>query len=354
MANRIIIPTGYMGSGSSAVTDLISEIDGFRENLGAYEYVLLHGPDGLFDLEDKLLIGNTGMRSDEAIHRFLWFMRKLHKPGYWFSGYREKLSPDFLDWCRAFIDDLGVTRCDDTYWYFQEDIETIPMRLRCYGRYAVSFLHGGRHPDGMPVRPLDYKGLTMAYPTPEEFYAAARRFLEKLFRAMGREEHHLVLDQLLLPHNLFRLDRYFDDDVLVFVVDRDPRDVFLLNKYYWAKDGGIIPFPFDAEAFCRVYAGLRRCEAPSDDRRILRLHFEDLVYRYDETLERIYPFLGVSPAQHTHRKTIFVPERSVNNTQLFRRKPEFAEEAAVIAARLPEYLYDFPSDSAAWRETEVF
>lgn len=28
MENKIVIPTGYMGSGSSAVTDLLSEVDG--------------------------------------------------------------------------------------------------------------------------------------------------------------------------------------------------------------------------------------------------------------------------------------------------------------------------------------
>ena len=27
--NKIIVPTGYMGSGSSAITDLLSEIDGY-------------------------------------------------------------------------------------------------------------------------------------------------------------------------------------------------------------------------------------------------------------------------------------------------------------------------------------
>ena len=281
-------------------------------------------------------------------------MKKLYQPGYWFTNYRAVISPDFMDWCREFIDELGISRFDDTFWYFQEDIDTLPMRLRCYMRYAVSLLHGGRHPDGMPIRPLDYRGVTMAFPTPEVFYAAAGRLLEKVFRALGREEHPLVLDQFLLPHNLFRLDRYFDDDVRVIVVDRDPRDVFLSNKYYWSKSGEVVPLPYDAEEFCRVYAGMRRCEADADDPRILRLHFEDLIYRYDETLKRVYPFLDVSAAQHDRRGTILMPERSANNTQLFRRKPEYAEEAALIADRLPEYLYDFPSDSMPWQEDMVF
>ena len=55
MENKIVIPTGYMGSGSSAVTDLLSEVDGYSCSNGNFEYVFMHCPNGVFDLEDKLL-----------------------------------------------------------------------------------------------------------------------------------------------------------------------------------------------------------------------------------------------------------------------------------------------------------
>lgn len=41
---RIIIPTGYMGSGSSVITDLISEVEGVDVSRGTFEYVFLHCP----------------------------------------------------------------------------------------------------------------------------------------------------------------------------------------------------------------------------------------------------------------------------------------------------------------------
>ena len=65
MANpkRIIIPAGYMGSGSSVVTDLMSEIEGVDTKSGTFEFVFLHCPNGVFDLEDKLLIGNNAVRT---------------------------------------------------------------------------------------------------------------------------------------------------------------------------------------------------------------------------------------------------------------------------------------------------
>ena len=36
--NKVIIPTGYMASGSSVVTDLISEFEGYDAAEGSFEY----------------------------------------------------------------------------------------------------------------------------------------------------------------------------------------------------------------------------------------------------------------------------------------------------------------------------
>ena len=38
---RIIVPMGYMGSGSSAITDLVSEFKDCQNEFKSYEYVLL-------------------------------------------------------------------------------------------------------------------------------------------------------------------------------------------------------------------------------------------------------------------------------------------------------------------------
>lgn len=73
--DKIIIPMSYMGSGSSAVTDLLREYEGINTKNSDFEYVFLHAPDGLFDLEYKLLYNNNVIRSDEAVKSF----RKLMK-----------------------------------------------------------------------------------------------------------------------------------------------------------------------------------------------------------------------------------------------------------------------------------
>ena len=76
--------------------------------------------------------------------------------------------------------------------------------------------------------------------------------------------------------------------------------------------------------------------------KVLKLQFEDLIYNYDASMERIYAFLGVTTAQHSAPRTHFDPAKSIQNTQLFRANEQYAREAEIIAELLPEYIYDFP------------
>lgn len=350
MKNKIVIPAGYMGSGSSAITDLISEIEGFSADNSSFEYVFLHCPNGVFDLEDKLLMGNNYIRSDEAIRSFHACMEDLYdKKAFWPSGYKKKLSEDFLLCCREFTDALACASFEEGFWYYSQN-PTRRMIIYSYIRYILLVLTGGKLRLKSAVR---YRGMTLAYPTAEEFYAAARDFLGKLFSAMGIREKNLVLDQLLLPHNLFRINRYFDENIRVFVVERDPRDVFVLNKYYWTKQGQEIPYPIDVEQFCAVYRKGRERETPVEDSRIMRVRFEDLIFRYEEMLPAVYEFLGVSGESHTRKKMLFNPDISIHNTQLFAKNEAYKAECDYIAERLGEYIYGFPAGSAPAERPDI-
>lgn len=342
MINKIVVPTGYMGSGSSAVTDLISEFEGYEKNNGSFEYVFLHCPDGIFDLEDKLLYGNNALRSDEALYRFISCMRDLYeKRFYWVSGYKNKISKDFLQYVEEFIEDIGTIKMNDVYWYFQENPNTFKLERKNFIKRAIGKITQNKI---VLKQPLQYENMHWAFPNEEEFYSAAKRFLSKIWNALGIEEHNLVLDQLLLPHNLFRLENYFDESVRIIVVERDPRDVFLLNKYFWSKNGGVVPYAVDVNLFCEMYLRMRKNEKCVMDKRILRLHFEDLIYNYEESIEKLYCFLDVQKEQHEKRsKTIFKPEVSINNTQIFLMDNAYKEEVSVIERRLSDYLYSFPN-----------
>lgn len=345
---KIIIPTGYMGSGSSAVTDILQEYQGYEAKNGSYEYIFLHCPNGLFDLEDKLLRGNNALRSDEAIHSFLEMADKLYKDRFWWvADYKNRLHVDFYKISYEFASSITQFQ-SHSYWYWQEQL-SLKRFIQMTFRKVIRFVSAGKI---NLKRPLKYKPMSLSFPTEEEFYSAAKRYLYKIFFLLGLEKNNLILDQLLLPFNLWRFNNYFYEDTECFVVQRDPRDVFLLNKYVWTPQNSPVPYPTDVQVFCEYYRKMRELEKPASSDHIHRLNFEDLIYGYDATKKQIEKCLGLNPSEHIAPKTKFNPEISINNTQLFTNML-YKKEVDVIEKELPDFLYNFPYEKTP-KENQAF
>lgn len=341
MKNNIIVPIGYMGSGSSAITDLISEFEGYEAKAGTFEYMFLHCPNGVFDLEDKLLIGNNTLRSDEALHSFYDTMKQLYDKKYWWVGhYKDIVGEQFLSVTKEFIDSLIQCK-PDYYWYYQENVNT-KMFFQLILNKLVSTVTLKKV---KLKKPLLYPEIWLSYVKPEEFYEKAKIYLERVFDMMGVNDHNIILDQLLLPQNVHRIDNYFDSNLKAFVVARDPRDVFIINKYIWPSKNESVPFSTDVKEFCKQYRLLREMERRTDSDKVLYIRFEDLIYNYDESVKNISTFLGLSEEAHVRKKEKFKPELSINNTQLFRANDQYRKEGKLIAELLPEYIYDFPYEN---------
>lgn len=336
--NKVVIPTGYMGSGSSAITDLMQEFRGYEFSRGSFEYIFMHCPDGVFDLEDKLLVGNNAVRSDEAIHSFHKCMEELYSRKFWWPGnYKKNLHPDFMEITEEYIRELVQYEPSD-YWYMQEKL-TFPMLIMMLLRKILLLASAGKI---AIKRPLLYPQMKLSLVNSKEFYRMTRKYLERIFDCMGLQERNLVLDQMLLPFNLWRMEHYFGDNTECFVVERDPRDVFISNKYIWGKrDNNPVPYPTDAEIYCGYYKRLRSMEKKVDNPHVHRFHFEDLIYHYEESVKRICRVLSLDKSDHIARQKYFNPELSIYNTQLFLKK-EYQREMAIIEKELPEFLYDFP------------
>lgn len=335
---KMIIPTGYMGSGSSAITDLISEFQNIDADFGTHEYVFMHTPGGLFDLEDKLLLGNNAIRSDEALHVFRNTMAMLYDKKYWWVGnYKETFGEAFLDVTDNFIKSI-ITTESDQYWYYQENTNTKMWFQLVYNRIMrnISFnKYKGK-------KPLLYKRMWLSLVDSDTFYTAAKEYLNQLFLLIGLNERDLILDQLLLPFNLHRFENYFDKNVFVVVVSRDPRDTFIINKYVYNTRNEGVPYPIDVYDFCKYYRAMRKSEKPCNSDQIIRLNFESLCYDYENTLELLKAKIGLDNYEHVDQFNNFDPDKSILNTQLFVGKEEYQDEVAVITELLSEYLFDFP------------
>ena len=348
--NRLIVPCGYMGSGSSAITDLMKEIENYKTPNNDFEYVFLHCPNGVFDLEDKLLNGNNAIRSDEAIHSFIGTMKLLYdKKNYWVGMYKSKVSVDFMKYCYEFIEKLNVYKYNNTYWYYQQ-IPDVRMSMQNYFRRIIAKLSNNKILLDVPLR---YDEMIVAYPSEIQFYTAARDFINKVFSCFN--EDCIIMDQLLLPQNIKRIPNYFDDRLKVFLVDRDPRDVFFSNKYIWAKKQFAVPYPMDVENFCEVYRRQHNMVYHGTNKQtVLEIRFEDLIYRYTETLNEIYEFLKISEKSHINKKKYFNPEISKNNTAIFRSGMFPRSECRYIEEHLKEFLYPFEKNMYEGDYNKIF
>ncbi len=337
-SKKIIIPTGYMGSGSSVITDLMSEIEDVDVSSGTFEFVFLHCPNGVFDLEDKLLIGNNAVRSDEALHSFEKRMKQLYDKKYWWVGnYKKYIGEGFWQATKDYIKSITDVE-SDYFWYYQENTNFKMFIKLCFNK-ALKLITFNKY---TPKKVLAYSPMKLSFVKPERFYAESKKYIYTLLNMTGFREKSTVFDQLLLPFNLFRFENYFDADAFVFVIERDPRDVFISNKYYWSKSNGVVPYPTDVEDFCKYYKSLRQMEKEAQSDRICRIKFEDLIYHYDETVTKIFERLDWDIKTHTKKKTKFNPEKSIYNTQLYLKSDKYKYECDIIAKELSEYIYDFP------------
>ena len=341
--------TGYYGTGSSAVVDLLAEYTGCSEGgLHSYEHIPLYVPDGLFDLEHKLLLGNDLHRSDEAIKAFRKAMYALNDNNHgWFGSYNYHYNDEFKQIVDRFIDKLVQYRHSGQWYHYYEKPRFSPVK---FAKDCIKTLLPNKEVPGdfgKVSRIPPEQTMELSFISEEDFFRHARQFIKEYFAMINSDgAEHLILDHLVFAHHGYKIDRYFDDDFRLIIVDRDVRDLYVLCKYVWPRMNISAPYPREKDAFLTLWNRIRAAERPVQSDKVLRVHFEDLIYRYDETVARIERFVGLSPEQHIAPKSRFDPSRSINNTQNFRIRPEWTEETADIPERTQD-IYDFPYERIA-------
>lgn len=342
---KIIVPTGYMGSGSSALTDLLKEYPILNTKNSDFEFVFLHAPNGVFDLENKLLNNNNALRSDEAIKSFRSFMNSLYKyRGWWIAGYDNAVSNNFMKITEEYISLLKTSSFEGS-WYIYEKPSTVTWLYRALLNRTFPKLVRRKYPSKM---------LEFSLITPEKFYEQSNKYIQKIIHEISPEEDFVVLDQFLLPHNLSTIENYKLNNILPIIITRDPRDVFISNKYYWHPRKCGVPFPLNVHEFCRYYKNLRKLEKLHNSNiTTLKINFEDLILNYEQSLKIIEDYIGLKNSDHTHKFKYFNPKLSVNNINIFNRKKEYMAEAKIIEKELKEYIYPFP-DINLKQDGEIF
>lgn len=327
---KIITCASYHGTGSSALTDLITEYD-VVESLGDYEFSFAYTTDGLSDLEYHLTEFVDRHTSGAALKRF----ERLSKfnNGVWFNKrYAPFFGNKYWDLTKKYIDTLVDFKLKG---YLSRDALDRGVLFYYYQNIVTKFFNL----IGIKVNLLPKEFVYHSHPSKDKFLAETRKYTHALMDAANKNNsEYLMIDQLLPPSNIERCLRYFSDDVFVIVVDRDPRDVYLSNKYVW-KEANIVPL--DPETFCRWFTYTHEGNNDNNaNNRILKLNFEDLIYNYVETKKRIEAFVGLSEKRHKEPFSKLNPRRSVVNTQQWLKYGN-EDEIKYIEEHLMQYLFPF-------------
>lgn len=327
---KLITCASYYGSGSSAITDLVGEYKNVK-SLTDYEFRFIQDIDGVMDLEYHLVKSPNRHNSGHALKRFLK-LSKFNAGNKFDKRYARFLGEAYWERTKEYVDALTDYKYKG-YWIMDLYEKGI---VYYYYKSLMGKIMGKLH---LPYQKMPNEITYCSHPTEEKFLLLTKRYISELIKAANPEDKdYLLMDQLTPSSNISKCLRYFDDNIRVVVVDRDPRDIFISGKKVWKS--GIVPKNVDE--FCKWYSFTHGCAKgqKTDPNKVLYINFEDFIYRYNETVARVEKFIGLKPSDHERPFEGLNPCRSVVNTRMFATY-ENQEEIRYIEKHLAEYLYDF-------------
>lgn len=334
---KFITCASYHGTGSSAITDLISEFNNVLSFTNE-EFRFLHDIDGVADLEYHLVENHNRHNSGHALKRYKRLVdfysgnSLLKRYEAYFNNQWRKISYEYIadltdftykGWWQYDLLDKGA------FYYY---LKLLP------GKFIKATLW--RNKSEKVYNALPNEITYCSYPTKEEFIELTRNYIEKLFNVVNKDNKEFIMvDQIVAASNIKKYTKYFEN-IKVVLVDRDPRDMYLLAKYEW--NDPVIPTE-TIELFCKWYKYTRKHRKTEkfDSETVKFIMFEDLIYRYDDIVPQILDFLCLSTTDHIYKKKIFDPNVSVKNTQLWKKYPQTSKEMTYIENELKEYLYNY-------------
>ena len=328
---KVVTCAGYYGTGSSAITDLMREYTSVSCKTD-FEISIIYHYRGINNLYYHFIKNPVRDVSNIAIKEFQDICSFLAKSGtkmnynLYFEGTLEKAKNKYMN-----------KICGTSYLYhFAEDFYQLPVPLKYIDRILKKMYQIMVHDMNNArvvglIRPRNY----YLHTTDEEyFFQCTKEFFVDLFSRINIREY-LMIDQLVPCSSIDLCSHYFED-LKVVLVDRDPRDIYLSEKYVW--HGSVAPTS-DVKTFCQWYQWNRNLPGNTGTN-ILRIHFEDLIYHYSETVKRIENFIGLKEDDHKDKFKYFQPKVSVNNCRLWRKIDDEEDNLQYIKRELNQYLYE--------------
>lgn len=339
----IIGACGYGATGSSIITDLLREYSDVQV-FDDFEFSFAYRVDGLQDLEYHVVKQySKAISGDTAIRRFLKasdyiYTPLIHKPTD--AATFKRITKKFID-SIVQTEFIGMESIDVNSGAVMKNIVNLGMKKVILPKFERKL---GHQTYGWPNRKI------FVCVKPQNFYDAARAYIRDILTEMGADfKKTIVIDQPFEGNAPEQSYKFFDDSIAI-VIDRDPRDLFLEEKYALNGEARFTPRR-DVRDFVEYFKRVRTDTAKNSDR-VLVVRFEDMIYEYDKSVAQIEAFTNLH--NHKLKKKYFNPKRSINNTQLIRRHPEEIDNIRYIEKKLADYLYPFENYPDAEISGDVF
>ncbi|MBO0412386.1 hypothetical protein JZO81_15050 [Enterococcus hulanensis] len=342
----IISPVGYGGTGSGAVFSLLKEIEGIQSSTDN-EFGYTYQVDGLEDLRYHLMENYSKSASgDAAIQRFIQVSKFMEVP-----FLKKTLNPkDFMEVTYDFVNEitqstyLGMQSLD-----LMEGNLIRKIIILAFKKFVIKYYQTitKRTYNFWPIR-KNYVSIA-----PENFNEASKKYIDKILELSGFDLNQPILLNQAFSANSPQSSFQFYDDPKVIIVDRDPRDLYLQHEELLSGEGRWMP-KHNVEAFVAQYLHVRKFQKRENTKNLLFLQFEDLIYKYDETVNAILNFIGSSTSKHINKKEFFKPELSISNTQLFNYYKGYEKDVEYIEKNLSTYIYDYSSKNMISRIVTPF
>lgn len=319
----------FHGTGSGAIDDYLKEFNNVSGAPSNYESRFLYDPDGLMDLYYNVCINPNRLNSEFAIKRYKEYVIKYKRT------YEKIFGNKWIRISNSFIDNISEF---SYYGYWVSDMRYLNPVIKAvyYFRRLIDKVMPKRFRKPVHFDYFPRKKMYQPIYSKENFIKNCKDYINQLCKEINDDESKLViLDQFVPTSNI---DKYLElvDNLKVIVVDRDPRDVFI--KHFTDKDHVL---PKDIHQFIINYRETRKIAYNENNEDVLRLNFEDIIYNYQKTMEKVNRFLNLDEANHIDKFKYLNPNISIKNTKLWEKYPQFSKEIQMIEKELSDFIYNY-------------
>ncbi|MBQ0098340.1 MAG: hypothetical protein KBS62_05360 [Oscillospiraceae bacterium] len=329
---RIISTSGYGASGSSAVYDFVRQFDEINCFSGSGEFQFIRMPDGILDLKHFLTDGSGMIACNNAIVRF----EKAMKKGFFAENCRSVLGKKYDAIVDKYISKIVQLESKEKTIFEPSDItarkETVLRKIL----NKETYFHSN-------------KERFFSIMSKSEFDKITKVFIEEFIYAFPDTEGNktLLLDQVFPATNCQKGTEFFDE-TKVIIVNRDPRCMYV-NAHRTIDRNLFMPCD-NVENFVKYYRALCENEVRSD--KALYVNYDELIYDYYNTTQKIIDYLGFDKRPENEFKH-FNPNVSVTYTLPMLTCYD-KKDVEYIEKELGDYLYDFPEYKKIEKADELY